>query len=198
MLPAWLAAITMAPHPVTVRTLLFVPLRDPGPEIMLNRTGLPEAPPVALNVIGATPEYTGDAGCGKVMVCEASKPVSWIPCTAPVTFRLLSVNSTSPLKLPFMVGSKSNAMVQLVPPASSKAADELAVVCLQVEDGAQSKLADTLGFSPVAGKGNMRAALPTFSTVTVIGLSVLVAPTVRLGGSANSSFNTKLLFQSAI
>jgi hypothetical protein len=35
--------------------LLFVPLRVPGPETMLKVTGLPDAPPVALSVIGETP-----------------------------------------------------------------------------------------------------------------------------------------------
>jgi hypothetical protein len=45
----------MVPVPVTVRMLLFVPLRIPGPETKLKMIGLPEPPPVALSVIGATP-----------------------------------------------------------------------------------------------------------------------------------------------
>ena len=45
----------MVPAPVTVSVLLFVPLSVPGPETMLKMTGLPDAPPVAVRVIGETP-----------------------------------------------------------------------------------------------------------------------------------------------
>jgi len=58
------------------------------------------------------------------------------------------------------------------------------------------KFAVMLGLLPLDGIGKLNAALPTFSTVTVFGLSVLVAPTavlakVRLGGSAKSSSNAR-------
>ncbi len=58
-----------------------------------------------------------------------------------------------------------------------------------------------LGLIPLLGIGKFSAALPTFSIVTVCGLSLLVAPgTVnakfRLGGSARSSFNIRLLYVS--
>jgi hypothetical protein len=80
-------------------------------------TGLPEAPPVAFSVMGAAPKYIGDAGCGKSIICEID-PTTWIPCTEPVTFWLLSVNSTRPLTGAALVGLKSSARVQLVHPAS--------------------------------------------------------------------------------
>ena len=54
------------------------------------------------------------------------------------------------------------------------------------------KLAETLGFSPVPGTGNVSAALPMFRSVTVFGLSVLSVPTfelpkLKLGGVAKFS-----------
>jgi len=52
VLPAWFAAMTTVPAPVMVRMLLLVPLRLPGPETMLNTTGLADAPPVAESVMG--------------------------------------------------------------------------------------------------------------------------------------------------
>jgi hypothetical protein len=60
-----------------------------------------------------------------------------------------------------------------------------------------------LGFSPLPGTGKFSAALPAFSTVTVCGLSLLVEPItvgakLRIGGSAKSSFNTRLLPPSAM
>ena len=105
--------------------------------------------------------------------------------------------------LPVGVGTKSNAMVQLAPGASSKAADELGVVCWQVEEASQSKLTGTLGLVPIAGNGNMRGALPSLLTSTVFGLSALVAPMAvaakgTLGGWVKSSFNTRKLFLSPI
>jgi hypothetical protein len=59
------------------------------------------------------------------------------------------------------------------------------------------KFAAMLGSFPVEGIGKLSAALPTFSTVTVCGLSALVEPTavvakLRLGASAKSSFNTRI------
>jgi hypothetical protein len=52
VLPVWFAATTTVPAPVMVSVL---PVILPGPETMLKVTGLPEPPPVALRVIGATP-----------------------------------------------------------------------------------------------------------------------------------------------
>ncbi len=55
-----------------------------------------------------------------------------------------------------------------------------------------------LGLFPLPGIGKFSTALPMFSTVTVCGLSLLVEPGAvnakfRLGGSAKSSFNARLL-----
>ncbi len=54
-----------------------------------------------------------------------------------------------------------------------------------------------LGLFPLPGIGKFSAALPTFSIVTVCGLSLLVEPgavnaKLRLGGSTRSSFNIRL------
>ena len=57
------------PAPVTVSVAPLVPLTLPGPERTLKVTGLPEPPPVAVNVIGETPKVTGDAGAKLVIVC---------------------------------------------------------------------------------------------------------------------------------
>ena len=93
---------------------------------------------------------------------------------------------------------------QEAPAASVPAVDELVVKRGQADVTALSKtkLSEMLGLFPVVGTGKLRVALPSFSTVTVRGLSVLVAPTAvpenaRLGISAKSSFFTALLPVSA-
>ena len=72
MLAASFAATTTVPTPVMVSVL---PLSVPGPEITLYVTALPEAPAVAVSVIGAIPYVTGDAAV-KLMVCEAGLTTS--------------------------------------------------------------------------------------------------------------------------
>lgn len=101
--------------------------------------------------------------------CAVAKPVppSDIVCVAPATFRLLSAKTALPEMLPAASGLKSKAMVQLVPPYSSKDSPELAVVCRQVEEASHRKLPDTLGLEPVVGRGKFRMALPILLTVTV-------------------------------
>ena len=95
-------------------------------------------------------------------------------------FKLLSVSTSEPVRLPGVVGEKFRAYVQVAPGASVSG-----LSCGHVEPVANGNDGDVI----VAGVGNVRAALPTFSTVTVCGLSVLVEPTsvvakLRLGGSA--------------
>ncbi len=100
-----------------------------------------------------------------------------------------------------MAGVKLIRLVQEAP-AASVAALELDESCGQVELLAIVNPAARLGFRPVAGTGNVSAALPIFVSVTVCGLSLLVEPTavaakLRLGASAKSSFATALLPVSA-
>jgi hypothetical protein len=104
-------------------------------------------------------------------------PVSLIDSVLLGTFRSLFVRTARLLKEPVAVGLKSNAMVQLVPPAIAKAWEEDGVVCKHVEELSQAKFAGTLGLVPDTGNGKVRVALPSLLTVTVRGLSVLVEPT---------------------
>ena len=61
------------PTPVIDNVL---PLVVAGPDNTLNVTGLPEAPPVALNVSEPTASVTGDVGAMKLIVCAAWLTVS--------------------------------------------------------------------------------------------------------------------------
>jgi hypothetical protein len=80
----------MVPEPVTVSVLLFVPFSVPGPLTILKVTGLPEPPPVAVKVIGATPYVTGVAGAKPVIVCDV-KLLTVSDATALVTLVRLAV-----------------------------------------------------------------------------------------------------------
>jgi hypothetical protein len=65
------------------------------------------------------------------------------------------------------------------------------------------KFAEIAGLLPLLGTGRFRVAFPTFSTVIVCGLSLLVEPGVvlakfKIGGSAKSSFNMRSFPASAI
>jgi len=86
---------------------------------------------------------------------------------------------------------------QDAPAASVPAVDEPLLISGQAEAPLlfSVKFAETSGLLPDTGIGKLNAALPTFATVTVCGLSVLVEPTtvlakLKLGGSAKSSFTT--------
>ena len=81
--------------------------------------------------------------------------------------------------------------VQVLPTASVPGDEEVELTCGQAVPPLlfQVKLAAMLGSKPLEGTGRLSAALPTFSIVTVCGLSLLVAPTaveakLRLGASA--------------
>ena len=100
------------------------------------------------------------------------------------TLRLLSVVTREPVMGPDTVGMKLTLSVQLAPAASDPG---LKVSCGQVELGLRLKLAEMLGLVPVAGTVNRSGEVPLFATVTVCGLSELVAPTAveakeRVGG----------------
>ena len=87
--------------------------------------------------------------------------------------------------------------MQEVPAARVAALDEV-VSCGQVELPPMVKPDAMVGFRPEVGTGKVSVALPLFVTVTVCGLSELMEPTAVLkklsaGGSAKSSFSTKLL-----
>ncbi len=128
------------------------------------------------------------------MVCEVGA----------AAFRLLSVRTSEPLREPAAVGTKLMGNWQNAPGASVPAAEEPLLISGQADAAPvlSVKFAVMLGLLPLDGIGKLNAALPTFSTVTVFGLSVLVAPTavlakVRLGGSAKSSSNARLFCVSA-
>jgi hypothetical protein len=119
---------------------------------------------------------------------------------------VLSVNTNVPLKVPAAWGVKLMGNRQDCPAASVAAAEEPALTSGH-EDAAplpfRVKFAEMLGLFPLLGIGKFSVALPTFSRVTICGLSLLadpgaVAPKLRLGGSAKSSFNIRLLPESAI
>jgi hypothetical protein len=122
-----------------------------------------------------------------------------------VALRALSVSTSVPLKVPVTVGVKLMGNMQERPGNSFPAVGK-PVLTSGHEDAPllfRVKFAVMLGLFPVLGTGKFSAALPTFSRVTVCGLSLLVAPgavavKLKLGGSAKSSFNTRLLPESAM
>jgi hypothetical protein len=117
-----------------------------------------------------------------------------------VAFNALSVKTIEPLKAPATVGAKPMGSVQDWPAKSVPAVEEPALISGHAEARPlpSVKLAAMLGLFPLLGTGKFNAALPTFSIVTVCGLSLLVEPgavnaKLRLGGSAKSSFSMRLL-----
>jgi hypothetical protein len=125
------------------------------------------------------------------MVCEAY--------AGAVALRLVSVSTNVPLNAPTEAGAKLTDSVQEVPAASDPGADESLPATGQAPEAFafREKFDPILGFWPEDGTGNVKTALPTFSTVTVCGLSVLIEPTaalakVKMGGSAKSVMYTEL------
>jgi hypothetical protein len=108
----------------------------------------------------------------------------------------LSVSASVPLNKPGaegvkLMGSRQDSPAARVPAEDPRLTSGHADVPLLF----RVKFPRILGLSPLLRTGKSRAALPTFSTVTVCGLSLLVEPgavgtKIRLGGSAKSSFNT--------
>ncbi len=145
------------------------------------------------------------------MVCcilPAPMPISRMLCAAypgAAALSALSVNVNVPLKAPVAWGVKLIGNRQDWPATSVPAVEEPSLSCGQADAPLVFKLkfAEMLGSFPLLGTGKLSAALPAFSTVTVCGLSLLVEPgavtaKLRLGGSAKSSFNTRLLPESAM
>ena len=117
---------------------------------------------------------------------------------------MLSVRTSEPLKEPAAVGKKLIGSWQDSPGASVPGSEDplLSNGQSKLPELFRVKFAEILGLFPLEGIGNVSAALPAFSTVIVRGLSGLAEPItvlekVRLGGSAKSSFTTRLLAVSA-
>src|SRR5258708_6000904 len=102
--------------------------------------------------------------------------------------------------LPAAVGAKLMGRMQEVPCASEPTVEAVLVssgqavlpVLLRV------KLAAMLGLLPLAGTGKFSGALPMFSSVTVFGLSLLIAPTavaakLSVGSGFTASSRTDLV-----
>ena len=142
-----------------------------------------------------------------MIVCDAcvAVPLSRIVCVTLVPFRLLSVRTRDPLTLPVEVGAKLIGKVHDAPIVSVPPDKEVfpikgqAVAPLLVK----IKLAEMLGLLPLDGIDNISGAFPSLYSVATCGLSELVAPIavelkLKLGASARSLFNTRLLRESAI
>jgi len=106
------------------------------------------------------------------------------------------------VRAPTVAGAKLIGNWQDAPDASVPGVEELALTSGQAEAPLlfSVKFAAMVGLLPDDRMGMFRAALPTFSTVTVCGLLVLVEPTtvlakLRLGASVKSSFTTSLFPQ---
>ena len=67
-----MASITRIPAPLTVNVLPDIVPAAVLVASIVNTTGFPDAPPVAVNVIGETPYVTGVGGGVNVIVCVAS------------------------------------------------------------------------------------------------------------------------------
>jgi hypothetical protein len=144
------------------------------------------------------------AGAAQVIVGVAGVPVplSAMLCDAypgAAAFRLLSVKTSEPLRLPATVGSKLIDNSHEVPAASVPGVANPLPITGHAEGPlpAKEKLLAMLGLFPVAGIGKVKSALPIFAIVTLCGLSVLVEPTVveanpRLGGAEKVAFTTEL------
>ena len=126
-------------------------------------------------------------------------PLSEIVWATLVPFRVLSVNTSDPLRLPAVVGAKLTGRVHDVP--SANVPPEPAVLAISGQAVTplllRVKFVVILGLFPLDGFGRFSVAFPRFHRVTVLGLSVLVAPTrvvtkLWAGGSETSSFNTWL------
>ncbi len=119
------------------------------------------------------------------MVAEPLRLIVWVALG--LAFRLLSVMASVPVKEPIAVGLELIRSVQEAPEAST-AGEEDVSSCGQVELLPNVKLLlDRLGFRPAAGTAKLRSALPSLATITVCGLSLLVAPTGVLAKASEGS-----------
>jgi hypothetical protein len=106
-------------------------------------------------------------------------------------FRLVSVNTSEPLRLPGTVGAKVTGKVQLAPAA--RVADALLLLYVNGQLPplllSKVKFVAMLGLFPLLRIGKVSVALPLLIIVSVCGLSLLIEPTavdakVRLGALA--------------
>jgi hypothetical protein len=112
----------------------------------------------------------------------------------------LSVNTNEPLRLPAVVGVKLMDNRQGLPATSVPVVEAPALISGHEDTPLlfSVKFAEIFGLFPLLKTGKFSAALPMFSKVTDWGLSLLVEPMtvaakLKLGGSAKSSLNTRLL-----
>jgi hypothetical protein len=109
----------------------------------------------------------------------------------------LSVSTREPLIFPAETGTKLIDSSQEAPAANVPAEDAPALTCGHADAALSFKVkpGKSSGLLPLANEGKVRSPLPMFATVTVCGLSVLVAPKavvakLRPGGSAEFTFHT--------
>jgi len=133
-------------------------------------------------------------------------PLSEIVCVEAETFRVLSVSTSDPVRLPVPAGVKLMGRMQVALAANVPADPEVVVSSGQAVLPTLFRLKlvpERFGSVPVPGIGNVSAVVPRFSSVTVFGLSLLVEPTVveakfRVGAVPRFSLTTTLLVASAI
>src|SRR5258707_7388557 len=99
--------------------------------------------------------------------------------------------------VPLALGTKLIESSQETPAANVPAVEDPASTTGHADDALlfRTKLCEMFGLFSLLSEGNVRLLFPTFSRVTVFGLSALVAPGAvvakfRLGASAKSSLNT--------
>jgi hypothetical protein len=134
-------------------------------------------------------------GVGDVSIAGPTVPVplKGMVCVDPLTFRALSVKTSDPVSEPKIVGEKLMGSRQDASTANVPGEEEPELTRGQAEATLLSriKLVEMLGLFPPEGTAKLNAELPTFSSVTVCGLSELVFPTAvaancRIGGSVKS------------
>jgi hypothetical protein len=206
-----------------VKLIVDVPppgmLTDAGLKIAVTPLGSPEAAratlplnpvgPVTVIVDVAEPAWFRLNEGAELVIVKPLFPVpfSVIDCDAKsgaVTLRLLSVRVSEPERAPSAAGVKLIGNWQDAPAASVAGSGDSLLSSGQAEPPLllSVKFVVMLGLSPVDGTGKVNTALPAFWIVIACGLSTLIAPTAvlanaRFGGSARSSFSTRLFPESA-
>ena len=155
--------------------------------------------------VSASVEKSACAGIEPmVTVCcvlPIPEPLNKMLCVAypgAVALSVLSVSTIDPVKFPPAGAVKLMGNKQDCPAASVPTVEEPVMISGHADFRPlpKVKFVPMLGLFPLFGIGKFNVALPTFMTVTVRGLSLLVEPgavnaKLTLGGSARSSFNTR-------
>ena len=135
--------------------------------------------------------------CCVLPVPEPLSRMLWVAYRGAVALRVLSVSTSDPLKIPPEWGVKLMGNKQDCPACSAPTVEEPALTSGHSDVPVLFKLKfdEMTGLLPILGIGKLSVALPTFSRVTVCGLSLLVDlgdvnAKLRVGGSAKSSINT--------